>query len=187
MMTALPKPLRFGFARCGRCARAHSAVPLRPPETVMRLARLGSFHQTRLSFMRVLLRTARPRRLALRAHALDVDARGEGVAIYRATGPARSYSLVCFAHDLPPEKRTDRVIAEEWDAAFALFDGDPSDGRYRAACRQCAAPGGGPCERSRDRAGARQQERAAVRSVVATCLAAGRQPAAGRTRRRSAI
>ena len=29
---------------------------LRPPDTVMRLDRLGSFHQSRLSFMRVLLR-----------------------------------------------------------------------------------------------------------------------------------
>lgn len=31
-------------------------VALRSPETVMRLARMGSFHQSRLSFMRVLLR-----------------------------------------------------------------------------------------------------------------------------------
>jgi hypothetical protein len=28
----------------------------RPPEVVMKLARMGSFHQSRLSFMRVLLR-----------------------------------------------------------------------------------------------------------------------------------
>ena len=31
-------------------------APLRDPQTVMRLARLGAFHQSRLSFMRVLLR-----------------------------------------------------------------------------------------------------------------------------------
>ncbi len=31
-------------------------VPLRPPKTVMRLERLGSFHQCRLSFMHSLLR-----------------------------------------------------------------------------------------------------------------------------------
>jgi hypothetical protein len=33
-----------------------TAVPLRPPEYVMRLTRLGSFHRTRLSFMRAMLR-----------------------------------------------------------------------------------------------------------------------------------
>ena len=31
-------------------------APLRPPSLVMRLERLGAFHQTRLSFMRALLR-----------------------------------------------------------------------------------------------------------------------------------
>lgn len=31
-------------------------VERRPPDTVMRLSRLGSFHQSRISFMRVLLR-----------------------------------------------------------------------------------------------------------------------------------
>ncbi|NCF83156.1 MAG: hypothetical protein GWP74_16235, partial [Proteobacteria bacterium] len=38
-----------------------------------------------------------------------------------------SYSLVCFAHHLEPEERTDRVIAERWDSTFTLFDGDPSE------------------------------------------------------------
>ena len=31
-------------------------APLRAPDQVLRLTRMGSFHQTRLSFMRVLLR-----------------------------------------------------------------------------------------------------------------------------------
>ena len=39
-----------------------ASVDLRSPETVMRLARLGSFHQTRLSFMRVLLAKAGSRK-----------------------------------------------------------------------------------------------------------------------------
>ena len=37
-------------------AVAPSSAGLRPAETVMKLARLGAFHQSRLSFMRVLLR-----------------------------------------------------------------------------------------------------------------------------------
>ena len=40
-----------------------SAHPdLRPPQQVMRLDRMGSFHQSRLSFMRILLRRLRAER-----------------------------------------------------------------------------------------------------------------------------
>ena len=38
---------------------AVAEAPLRDPQTVMRLSRLGAFHQSRLSFMRVLLRRLR--------------------------------------------------------------------------------------------------------------------------------
>ena len=33
---------------------------------------------------------------------------------------------MAFAHDLPEEMRSDRVIATAWDATFTLFDGNPS-------------------------------------------------------------
>ena len=56
-----------------------------------------------------------------------IDERGVGLAVYEASGPDRTYSLVCFGNDLPPEKRTDRVIAQEWDATFALHDGRPAE------------------------------------------------------------
>jgi hypothetical protein len=100
-------------------------IALRPPETVMRLARMGSFHQSRLSFMRILLRRLKAEGWRFDRPVFEIDARGVGHAVYCAHGPARSYSLVAFAHDLPPEKRSDRVIAEAWDATFALFDGIP--------------------------------------------------------------
>jgi hypothetical protein len=100
-----------------------SKVPLRPPETVMRLARLGSFHQCRLSFMRTLLRRLKRENWTFARPVFDIDAKGVGVAVYSAHGPDRTYSLVCFAHDLPPELRSDRVIAHAWDSTFTLFDG----------------------------------------------------------------
>ena len=49
--------------------------------------------------------------------------RGVGTATYQAQGPERTYTLVVFAHDLPDEKRSDRVIADAWDATFTLLDG----------------------------------------------------------------
>jgi hypothetical protein len=111
---------------CGEHLRQHMTakpVPLRPPDTVMRLARLGSFHQTRLSFMRVLLRRLARGQWTFTRTAWNIDTRGEGYAVYEARGEDRVYSLVAFANDLDPAKRTDRVIAEEWDATFTLHDG----------------------------------------------------------------
>ncbi len=93
----------------------------------MRLASMGAFHQCRLSFMRILMR-----RLADKGWRFDrplwrVDRNGEGRALYRARGPERTYTLVAFSHDLPDHLRSDRVIAEAWDATFTLFDGEPTE------------------------------------------------------------
>lgn len=98
---------------------------LRPPAQVMRLARMGSAHPTRLSFLQALLRRMIAERWRFDRPLWQIDARGVGRAVYRAIGPERSYSLVAFAHDLPDEMRSDRVIATAWDATFALFDGTP--------------------------------------------------------------
>ncbi len=99
----------------------------RSPDTVMRLKRLGSFHQTRLSFMRSLLRRMRREGWQFDNPLWEVNERGVGRAVYRARGPRRTYSLVAFAHDLPDEMRSDRVIATAWDATFTLFDGEPEE------------------------------------------------------------
>jgi len=92
----------------------------------MRLARMGAGHPTRLSFLRVLLR----RMIAEGWHCdrpiWQVDDKGVGHAVYRVQGPGCCYSLVAFAHDLPDDMRSDRVIATAWDATFTLFDGDPT-------------------------------------------------------------
>jgi hypothetical protein len=97
----------------------------RPPEVVMKLARMGSFHQTRLSFMRVLLRRLKKEKWQFERKLWEISADGFGRAVYTVSGPERSYSLVAFSHDLPDHKRSDRVIATAWDATFTLFDGIP--------------------------------------------------------------
>jgi hypothetical protein len=98
----------------------------RPPEQVMRLARMGAAHPTRLSFLRVLLARVQAEGWLFDRPLWEVDGRGVGRAVYRIKTPERSYSLVAFAHDLPDHLRSDRVIATAWDATFALFDGTPS-------------------------------------------------------------
>ncbi|MGC3938911.1 hypothetical protein ACOTTU_14000 [Roseobacter sp. EG26] len=98
----------------------------RSPNTVMRLKRLGSLHQCRLSFMRVLMRCMARESWQFTRPLFDIDDNGVGRAVYTATGPERSYSLIAFAHDLQADQRSDRVIAEAWDATFTLFDGIPT-------------------------------------------------------------
>lgn len=99
----------------------------RDPATVMRLSRLGSLHQCRLSFMRILTRRMARETWSFSRPVFEIDSSGVGHAVYTATGPDNSYSLVAFAHDLPAEKRSDRVIANAWDATFTLYDGIPTD------------------------------------------------------------
>jgi hypothetical protein len=98
----------------------------RPPSQVMRLARMGSAHPTRLSFLRAVLRRLTDEGWHFDRPVWEIDAKGVGRAVYRAIGPARTYSLVAFAHDLPDHMRSDRVIATAWDATFTLFDGTPN-------------------------------------------------------------
>ncbi len=102
-------------------------ISLRPPDQVMRLDRLGAAFPTRLSFMRAMLRRVAAEGWRCTRPIWRLDECGVGVAVYEAAGPEHIYSLVAFGHDLPAEKRTDRVIAEAWDATFALFDGRPTE------------------------------------------------------------
>lgn len=104
----------------------NSARFRRFPANVMKLARMGAFHRSRLSFIPTLMRLVQQEGWRFDRNVWDVDARGVGCAVYRALGPKRTYSLVAFAHDLPDAMRSDRVIATAWDATFTLFDGEPS-------------------------------------------------------------
>jgi hypothetical protein len=103
-----------------------AGIAPRPPEVVMRLARMGAAHPTRLSFLRVMLRRMEQEGWEFDRSVWEIDNSGVGRAVYRAIGPERCYSLVAFAHDLPEGMRSDRVIATAWDATFALFDGTPT-------------------------------------------------------------
>ena len=100
---------------------------LREPDDVMRLNRLGSLHGSRLSFLRILLRRAQAECWSFERKAFEIGADCTGHAVYTAHTPDRAYSLVVFAHQLDPEHRTDRVIANAWDSTFTLFDGIPTE------------------------------------------------------------
>jgi hypothetical protein len=100
-------------------------VELRDPNTIMKLSRLGSFHQSKLSFLRSFLSEFKDWDYNRDLFNLDKD--GYGEAIYSFKKKDRVYSLVCFANKIEDEERSDRVIATKWDAAFTLYDGVPSE------------------------------------------------------------
>ncbi len=100
-------------------------APLRAPETVMRLSRMGAMMPSRLSFLRVLVRRLCKEQAKVRRDVWQMDEDGIGHAVLSVVLNERTYSLVAITTQLPPELRSDRVIATAWDAAFVLFDGVP--------------------------------------------------------------
>ena len=99
-------------------------VELRDPKIIMKLSRLGSFHQSKLSFLRSFLREFKY--WNYRRDLFNLDENGFGNAIYSFSKKNKTYSLVCFANKINDDERSDRVIATKWDAAFVLYDGIPS-------------------------------------------------------------
>ena len=97
---------------------------LRDPNIIMKLSRLGSFHQSRLSFLRSFLNEFKD--WNYKRDLFDLDKNGFGVAVYSFEKKNRVYSLICFANKIDDVERSDRVIATKWDAAFTLHDGIPS-------------------------------------------------------------
>ena len=99
-------------------------IELRNPNEIMKLSRLGSFHQSKLSFLRSFLKEFKD--WDYKRDLFDLNEFGHGVAIYSFKKKDRIYSLICFANELDENDRSDRVIATKWDAAFTLHDGIPS-------------------------------------------------------------
>ncbi len=99
-------------------------IRLRDPKFLMKLSKLGSFHQSKLSFLRSFLSEFKDWKYS--RDLFQLNDKGHGIAVYSFTKDKRTYSLICFANEIKDDERSDRVIATKWDAAFTLFDGIPS-------------------------------------------------------------
>lgn len=141
----------------------------------MRLSRLGRFHPTRLSFARVLVRRMAREGWRIESALRELDDDGYGRVAYRVHTPAGALGFAAFSHHLDPADRTDRVIAERWDASFALTLEPPGpadldrlhDNVPRQEAGRCGA---GEIVLSRANRSVR------LFDAVAGSLAAGRQP-----------
>ncbi len=99
-------------------------IELRNPNIIMKLSRLGSFHQSKLSFLRSFLKEFK--NWEYKRDLFELNESGYGIAVYSLKKDSRVYSLICFANELKENERSDRVIATKWDAAFTLYDGVPT-------------------------------------------------------------
>ncbi len=154
---------------------APPAAPLRPADEVMRLERLGSFHQTRISFMRSLLRRMAREAWRISRARFDLDDDGYGTAVYRVETPHGDFSLAAFSDALAPEERSDRVIAEKWDATFALTLGRPDTEAIERLRQNVPKQEAGRCS-ARELVLSRANKSVRLFETVVASLAEGRQP-----------
>ncbi|MDG1749939.1 MAG: hypothetical protein P8H89_09730 [Porticoccaceae bacterium] len=101
----------------------NNTLPMRPASKVMQLDRLGSLHQSRLSFMRTLVRRMVAENWQISAPVFYLDEQGFGKVVYQIQARYGVFSFVVFSHYLDPECRNDRVIADQWDLTMALCEG----------------------------------------------------------------
>jgi hypothetical protein len=146
----------------------------------MRLERLGCFHPTRLSFMRSLLRRMAREHWRFERQRFDIDETGEGVAVYAvhipaARAPARSVRLVAFGHAIADHQRTDRVIAERWDATFVLTSAEADDRTIARLAANVPRQEAGRCSAA-EFVLSRANKSMRLFGPVVESLAAGRQP-----------
>ncbi|MFL2819407.1 MAG: hypothetical protein ACJ0BR_07115 [Candidatus Puniceispirillales bacterium] len=99
---------------------------MRQPSKVMKLQRLGSFHQSRLSFTRQLINELQFNNSQFEISEWNIDQNGFGNAVIQTVFNNNTFSLVVFCHSIDDEERSDRVIAEKWDMTFSLFTGTPT-------------------------------------------------------------
>ncbi|UOF93788.1 MAG: hypothetical protein IR526_04095 [Bordetella sp.] len=99
-------------------------LKLRDPKIVMNPERLGNMHQSRISFVRVLIRKMTNQKWKVKKTSWEFCSRGFGYAIYTLNTPTNVYNLFISSDEISSSERNDRVIAEKWDVTFALVSGN---------------------------------------------------------------
>ncbi|MCY9843922.1 hypothetical protein [Vibrio caribbeanicus] len=101
----------------------YNTTQLRGADVVMSPQHLGAMHQTRISFVRSLIRKMAQQQWELTIFDWQLSSEGYGHVIYQMTTPTNLYHLVVFCDEIDDEDRNDRVIAEKWDVTFAFVQG----------------------------------------------------------------
>ena len=141
----------------------------------MRLSRIGAFHPTRISFARTLIRRMARESWRFSRPVFALDDAGIGTAVYRIDTGTTPIWFVVFADHLAPEDRTDRVIAEKWDATFTLTTEEPDAAALTRLRANISLQEAGRCS-SRELVLSRANKSVRLFEHVVAALASGRQP-----------
>ncbi len=96
-----------------------------PPVQILSLRFMGASYPNRLSFLRVMVRALHAQGTPVERPLWEIDAEGRGRALYTLMLRGHRYSLAAFSQVIDEDRRSDRVIADAWDATFVLCDGLP--------------------------------------------------------------
>ena len=143
----------------------------------MNLERLGSFHASRLSFTRTLVRRMHREKWHFEVTRNTLDDDGFGEVVYRIHTPMGKVNFIAFSTPLADSDRTDRVIAEKWDMCFTLFNGEATDEDVRRLSHQLPLQEAGRMS-SREIVMSRANKSVRLFNSVVKSLAAGEQPEA---------
>ena len=142
----------------------------------MRLARMGAFHPTRVSFVRTLVRRMAREQWRIERERFDLDADGYGDIVYRVVTPTGTLRFVAFSNWLDPSDRTDRVIATQWDSTFVLTSAEVDDALIANYRKNIPLQEAGRCHPF-DLVLSRANRSVRLFEHTVDCLANGRQPA----------
>lgn len=125
--------------------------------------------------MRILIRRIMNEHWNIQRTMFDLDESGYGTAIYTIDAPHGRYSFVAFAHHLDADRRSDRVIADQWDMTVTLCAGDVDEEQLRMLRQNVPLQEAGRID-SRSIVLSRANKSSRNFEYVIGELAAGRQP-----------
>ena len=102
----------------------HAQDLARPRDVALDLAELGTARLTRHSFSRSFIRAAARERWTCVRERWDLDEAGRGTVVYRVDLATHTCHFVAFSDAIDEDERDDRVVAERWDLAVALVEGE---------------------------------------------------------------
>ena len=121
---SLIPPTRADALQAELAARSRS---IRPAAYAMRPDVLGAARLSRYSFSRTMLRRAVADGWTAGQVHQDLDDEGRGETIYAVDTGTQRFSFVAFTTTIDESAHTDRVIADRWEVAGVLVDGDVDD------------------------------------------------------------
>ena len=142
---------------------------------VMTLDKMGSRYPSRLSFSRSMLRRLLFDNWKISKSKFDLDYDGYGTVVYEIAINKNTYSLVCFSQHLESADRSDRVIAEKWDTAYALINGKLNENELNRLRNNVPLQESGR-NSSKELVLSRANKSVRLFEYVVNCLSSGDQP-----------